>query len=537
VKLVSEAELSAISERAAVTGGRARVVALASATFTLAGLAAAKLILQFGGIRHYGFFRDELYYMACGEHLAWGYVDQPPLIAFIAWFARHAFGDSIVAIRLLPDLAGAAVVFLTGVLARELGGGRSAQVLAAMAILLAPAYMAFDSFLSMNAFEPLFWLLCGWIVVRIVKGASPRLWLAFGAIAGIGLENKHTMLVFGFGLAAGLLLAGEWRVFHSKWIWIGAAIALALFLPNLIWEARHGWPQIEVVRNAQLYKNVPTTPLDFLVDQVAFLNPLALPLWLGGLAWLLFARDGRQFRFLGWAYLIVLAIFMLFDGKSYYALPVYTVLMAAGAVGFEQFVKSRGSDRLRPLLRTAFPALLLASGLIAAPFGVPVLPIGAFLRYSRALPFSNLAKTERDAVDVQLPQLYADMFGWENIATTVAGVYKALPEQERNGCAILGGNYGEAGAIDYYGPGLGLPKALSGHNSYYYWGPRGYSGACVIIYGEQSSTFIMYFGDVHQAGTVVSPHAMPNERNIPVYVCRKPIAPLAELWPRFKMII
>jgi 4-amino-4-deoxy-L-arabinose transferase-like glycosyltransferase len=537
VKLVSEAELSAISERAAVTGGRARVVALASATFTLAGLAAAKLILQFGGIRHYGFFRDELYYMACGEHLAWGYVDQPPLIAFIAWFARHAFGDSIVAIRLLPDLAGAAVVFLTGVLARELGGGRSAQVLAAMAILLAPAYMAFDSFLSMNAFEPLFWLLCGWIVVRIVKGASPRLWLAFGAIAGIGLENKHTMLVFGFGLAAGLLLAGEWRVFHSKWIWIGAAIALALFLPNLIWEARHGWPQIEVVRNAQLYKNVPTTPLDFLVDQVAFLNPLALPLWLGGLAWLLFARDGRQFRFLGWAYLIVLAIFMLFDGKSYYALPVYTVLMAAGAVGFEQFVKSRGSDRLRPLLRTAFPALLLASGLIAAPFGVPVLPIGAFLRYSRALPFSNLAKTERDAVDVQLPQLYADMFGWENIATTVAGVYKALPEQERNGCAILAGNYGEAGAIDYYGPSLGLPKALSGHNSYYYWGPRGYSGACVIIYGEQSSTFITYFRDVHQAATVVSPHAMPNERNIPVYVCRKPIAPLAELWPRFKMII
>ena len=531
---MSETELSAISERAAVAGSRTGVT-IASATVALAGLAAAKLILQFAGIRHYGFFRDELYYMACGEHLAWGYVDQPPLIAFIAWFARHAFGNSIVAIRLLPDLAGAAVVFLTGVLARELGGGRFAQVVAATAILLAPAYMAFDSFLSMNAFEPLFWLLCAWIVVRIVKGATPRLWLAFGATAGIGLENKHTMLVFGFALVAGLLLAGEWRVFRSKWIWIGAATALALFLPNLIWEARHGWPQIEVVRNAQLYKNVPTTPLDFLVDQVAFLNPLALPLWLGGLAWLLFARDGRQFRFLGWAYLSVLAIFMVFDGKSYYALPVYTVLMAAGGVAFEQYVESRERNKVR--LRIALPTLLVITGLIAAPFGVPLLPIGAFLRYSRALPYSNLAKTERDAVDVQLPQLYADMFGWENIATTVAGVYKALPEEERDSCAILAGNYGEAGAIDYYGPALGLPKALSGHNSYYYWGPRGYSGACVIIYGEQSSTFITYFGDVRQAGTVMSPHAMPNERNIPVYVCRKPIAPLAELWPRFKMII
>ena len=248
-----------------------------------AGWQSAKLLLQFAGIRHYGFFRDELYYMACGEHLAWGYVDQPPLIALVAWFARHLFGSSLVSVRLLPVLAGAAVVFLTGILARDLGGGAFAQCLSGVAILFAPAYLAFDSFFSMNAFEPLFWLLCAWIVVRIVQGASPRLWLAFGAVAGLGLENKHTMAVFGFAVVVGLLLSGEHGLFRSRWIWVGGLVALALFLPNLLWEARHGWPQIEVVHNARVYKNLPVSPLRFIGEQIAFMHPIALPLWLGGL--------------------------------------------------------------------------------------------------------------------------------------------------------------------------------------------------------------------------------------------------------------
>jgi hypothetical protein len=504
-----------------------------SATLMLAGLAAAKVLLQLAGVRHYGFFRDELYYLACGEHLAWGYVDQPPLIAFIAWLARHLLGNSIISVRLFPILAGAAVVFLTGILAHELGGGGFAQFLAAAAMLFAPAYLAFDSFLSMNAFEPVFWLVCAWIVVRIVRGGSPRLWLAFGAVAGLGLENKHTMLVFGFAIVAGLALSGELRLLRSRWIWIGGLIALAIFLPNLLWEARHGWPQIEVVRNAQLYKNIPISPLRFLGEQIAFMNPLALPVWLGGLAWYFLARKGKPFRFFGWAYLIVLAIFMFLGGKSYYALPVYPLLMAAGGVAFEEFSESNA----RHWLRVAYPALLVIAGLVALPFGVPVLPVERFMRFSQMLPYSSVVKTERDAVYAPLPQLYADMFGWDTMAETVAQVYQNLPAAERGNCAILGGNYGEAGAIDYYGPSLGLPKALSGHNSYFYWGPREYSGACVIIFGERSDEFVKLFGDVQRAATISSPHAMPNEQSVPVYVCRKPIAPLSELWPRFKMII
>jgi dolichyl-phosphate-mannose-protein mannosyltransferase len=528
---VSEFPSTAIHERLLNKAG-ARAAAL-PATAVLAGLALAKLLLQFAGIRHYGFFRDELYYMACGEHLAWGYVDQPPLIAFAAWFVRHLFGDSLVSIRLLPALAGAAVVFLTGILAHEFGGGRFAQFLAATSILFAPAYLAFDSFLSMNAFEPLFWLLCAWIAVRIVRGASPRLWMAFGAVAGLGLENKHTMLVFGFALIVGLLLSGENRLFYSKWIWIGGLIALALFLPNLLWEAHHGWPQIEVVRNAQLYKNVSISPLRFLGEQVAFLDPLALPVWLGGLAWLFFARSGKCFRFLGWTYLIVLAVFMLLNGKSYFPLPVYPLVMAAGGVASEEFIQARAWRSLK----VALPAAVILGGLIGLPFAVPIFPIDTFLRYSRALPYSNLVKTERDAVPVELPQLYADMFGWENMAATVARAYHDLPAADQADCAIIGGNYGETGAIDYYGPALGLPKALGGHNSYFYWGPRGYSGTCAIVFGERSDEFVSFFGDVRRAATISSPHAMPNERYVPVYVCHEPRAPLSVLWPRFRMII
>jgi len=504
-----------------------------SATAILAGLAAIKLAAQLAGVEHYGFFRDELYYMACGQHLAWGYVDQPPLIALVAWIERHIFGNSLLSVRLLPILAGVAVVFLTGILAREFGARRYGQFLAASAILWAPAYFAFDSFLSMNAFEPLFWLLCAWIVARIVKGASPRWWLAFGAVAGVGIENKHTMILFGFAIVAGLILAGEGRLLLSKWIWIGGAIALLLFLPNLVWEARHGWPQIEVVRNAQLYKNIPISPLRFLADQVLFLSPVALPIWTGGLAWLLFAAKGRRFRFFGVAYIVVVAVFIVLDGKSYYVLPAYPILMAAGGAAIEDLVEASAWR----WLRTALPALLVVAGLLALPFGVPVLPVDAFLRYSEAFPYANSVKTERDAVDAQLPQLYADMFGWENIADGVGQVYHDLPAADRAGCAIMAGNYGEAGAIDYYGPSLGLPPAISGHNAYFYWGPRDYTGACVIVFGERSAEFTRYFRDVHLAATIVNAHTMPIESSINVYVCRQPVAPLAALWPHFKMII
>jgi Dolichyl-phosphate-mannose-protein mannosyltransferase len=503
-----------------------------NSTYLLLALAFGKLLIQFAGINHYGFFRDELYYMACGQHLAWGYVDQPPLIAFAAWLTRHTMGTSLFATRLLPVLAGAAVVYLTGRVARELGGGLFAQFLAATAILLAPAFLAFDSFFSMNAFEPLFWLLCAWIVILIVKGASPKRWLVFGIIAGLGLENKHSMLVFGFAVVVGLLLSGQAQLFRSKWIWIGAVVALAIFLPNLLWEATHGWPQIQVVRNAQEFKNVPISPAEFLFEQVLFLQPLALPVWLAGLIWCFASPQGKRFRFLGWAYLVVMAIFVGLDGKSYYALPVYPVLMSAGGVALEKLFAAPK----RRWLMVGYPALLVVVGILIIPFGVPLLPVGTFLTFSQRVPYSGAVKTERDAT-AALPQLYADMFGWENMAQQISRVYHDLPLAEQSGCAILAGNYGEAGAIDHYGPGLGLPPAISGHNSYYDWGPREYTGSCVIVFGERADQYKEYFGESNLLATISDPHAAVAEQNVHVYLCRKPTAPLATLWPHFKLII
>jgi hypothetical protein len=508
-----------------------RDVAMRSRVMLFA-LASCKLLIQLAGINHYGFFRDELYYIACGQHLAWGYVDQPPLVAFVAWFARHVLGTSLFATRLLPVLAGAAVVYATGRIAAELGGGLFAQFLAAIAILFAPAYIAFDSFFSMNAFEPLLWLLSAWVAIRIVKGASPRWWLLFGAVAGVGLENKHSMFVFGFALVAGLLLTGQAKLFRSKWIWIGAALALAIFLPNLLWESRNGWPQIEVVRHAQQFKNEAITPLQFLFEQVLFMQPLALPVWLAGLMWFFTSPEGKRFRFLGWSYLFVLAIFIVLGGKSYYALPIYPVLTAAGGVALEGFFAAPA----RRWMAVALSALLIAAGLVTLPFGAPILPVDTFLRYSRLLPYANSVKTERDAT-AALPQLYADMFGWENMAAQVAHVYRALPQPEQAGCAILAGNYGEAGAIDHFGPSLGLPAAISGHNSYYFWGPRAYTGSCVILFGERADELKDLFADAQFVTTITDPHAAIAERTVHVYVCRKPRAPLAELWPHFKLII
>lgn len=505
---------------------------LLGSTALLVYLACSKLLLHFLFNGRYGYFRDEFYYLACGEHLAWGYVDQPPLIAVVARLSRWLLGDSLFAIRFFPAVAGASVVFLTGRMARALGGGRFAQFLGAVAILLAPAYLAFDSFLSMNAFEPVFWMLCAYCSIRILKGADPRLWLLFGAVAGLGLLNKHTILVFGFSLFVGLLLTSGRSQLRSKWIWLGGLVALVIFLPNLFWEARHDWPQIEVVRNAQEFKNYPISPLQFLIEQILFLHPLAFPVWLAGLAWFFFAEDGKRFQYLGGTYVVLFAIFVGLKGKSYYPVPAYPMLMAAGGVLIEQLVKWPR----RRWLKFAFPSLLIAGGIATLPFGVPVLPVETFVRYQNLLPLARSVQAERGR-RAELPQLYADMFGWENLVATVAKVFHSLPPEEQTKCAIFTDDYGEAGAIDFFGRAYHLPKAISGHNNYFLWGAHGHSGEVVIAVGVPAEELKKIFREVEAAAIISSPYAMPSETDLPVYICRNIRAPLEQLWPSTKHYI
>jgi hypothetical protein len=487
------------------------------------------LLIHLAASGRYGYFRDELYFNACGRHLAWGYVDQPPLVALVARISQGAMGHSLFALRFRPAVTGAATIFLTGWIARELGGGRFAQILAATAALLAPLLLAFGSYFSMNAFEPLFWTACAWTLVRVLKRADARLWLLFGGIAGLGLLNKYTMLVFGFGVVAGLLLTEGRAQLRSRWIWIGGGIALAMALPSFAWQAAHHWPQIEVVRNAQAFENVPVPAWKFLWEQALFLNPVAAPIAVLGVGWLFFAAEGKRYRAVGWAVVATLAIFMVTKGKPYYAMPVWPAALAAGGVACERLFAGRGWRRVG----IAYGVIVALAGIATLPFGVPVLPVETFIRYSQALPMAQQAKTERDAGG-PLPQLYADMFGWEELAETVGRVYNSLPAEERAKCAILAGNAGEAGAIDLFGAKYGLPNALSGHDNYFLWGTHGYTGEVVILFGPEVESKKGLWGDVREAAVTSNPLGMPLENGLRIYICRKPQRPLAEMWPEFK---
>jgi 4-amino-4-deoxy-L-arabinose transferase-like glycosyltransferase len=257
-------------------------------------LAALATLLHFLFNRGYGYFRDELDYAVCGQHLAWGYVDHAPLVAVVAHFSRAILGDSLAALRFVPALSGAAKVVAAGWMAREMGGGRLAQFFAAVTTLIAPIYLTFDNFLSMNAFEPVFWMLCAAVVVRILNGGDRRLWLLFGFVAGLGLLNKHSMLFFGSGLALGLLLTVP-REFTHCWIWLGTAVAMSLFLPNLLWEMRTGWPTIALLHSVIGAKYTTISPWAFIGEQTLLTLPLSAPIWLAGTWFLLRDREGRRY--------------------------------------------------------------------------------------------------------------------------------------------------------------------------------------------------------------------------------------------------
>ncbi len=477
----------------------------------------------------YGYFRDELYFIACSRHLDAGYVDMAPLSAWLLRLQGTLFGNSLFALRLFPAVAGTLTVALTGTLAREMGGRAWAVALACTASLSALLYLAVGNFYSMNAFEPLFWMGCVWLLVRIMNGGSPRLWLLFGAIAGLGFENKHSFAFFGAALVVALLLTPWRRQLAQPWIWLGGAVAALLALPNLIWQIRHDWATLELLRNvAQSNKNVVLGPLQFIGQQVLLMNPATLPLWLGGLGWLLLARKGRRYRLLGFAYVFALAAFIVMKGKNYYLGPVYPMLFAAGGVAAGDLF----AERFR-WIKPALMAAMLALAALLAPTILPILPPEKLVAYMKAIQFEP-PRTETSHT-AALPQLFADQFGWEEMVTSVARAYHQLPPEERNRAAIFCQNYGQAGAIDFFGPRHGLPPALSGHQNYYLWGPRAHTGDVVLVLGADADDEREQFRSVEDLGPVASSRwAMPWEQRLRIYLCRDLKVPLREAWPAVK---
>jgi 4-amino-4-deoxy-L-arabinose transferase-like glycosyltransferase len=489
-------------------------------------LASAPLLLWLIVTARDSYFRDELYYVAAGRHLDWGYVDFPAMTALLAAGSRLLFGESLSGLRLIPAVAGSATVVLTALMAREMGGDRLAQLLAALATLVAPVFLATNALFSMDAIDRTFWIAGTYVLTAMLRRREPRLWLAFGAVAGVGLLTKVTMLHFGCAVVIAFLLAGEWRYLVSRWTLAAGAIALAGLTPYLAWQVRHGWPTLEFFANygAKLAK---LSAAEFVLQQVLGMNPATLPIWAVGLYALVITREGRPLRPLGLTFAVLFAVLLVLRAKSYFLAPAYPVLLAAGAVRL-----ARAGPRVRRVI-APYAVLLGVSGLFMAVMAMPVLSPAATARLIGVMG-AEAVRQERAAV-AELPQYLADRHGWEDMVATVASAYHRLAPEERTQACLFMANYGRAAAIDFYGPRYGLPPAISAHNSYYLWGPRACTGQVVITTGSNERRLRQLFESVERVATVTCAYCLPSENNVSVYVARNMREPMAAAWPRLKL--
>lgn len=501
-----------------------------SGMLAVLGIALGSLALHMIFNNRYGYFRDEFDYIICGNHPAWGYVDQPPLIPVLIRLCRGLFGDSLRSIRLIPALCASGNIILSGFVARELGGRRFAIVLSALAVLIAPIYLSGGSLLTTNCLEPLLWTGCLYFAILAARHDKPRYWLWFGVIAGIGMEEKYSIAVLGFAVVIGLLLTAQRHFLWNKWFWIAGAAALLIFLPNLLWNVAHDWPFVQLMRNIKAEgRDVVLSPWQYLAQQFLLTHFLSAPIWITGVIAFLVAPRFRPLRFLGWTYLVAFTVFVVLKGKNYYLAPIYPAYIAAGAVVIDNAI-----DRIRQSwLKPAIVALALVGGVVFLPLVVPVLPVDQFISYMNHLPI-KVPRSEHSHERAVLPQHYADQFGWNEIVSGVLVAWNRIPPAERSDCAIFAQDYGQAGAIDFLGPKYGLPPSLSGHQSWWLWGPRGYSGNCMIVLDDRQEKLEMLFEQVEFVGfTPANPYAL--ETHLSVYICRGfKHGTLSEAWPEVK---
>lgn len=504
--------------RTALSG---RAIAAAAALVTL--------VVHLVSNPHYGFFRDELYFVICGFRPAWGYVDQPPVVPLLA-AASQLFGHSLFLLRAVPAFFAAAAVYTTCLLVVELGGGAFAEFFAALVALLTPALMHFGTTITTDIVGLWLWPLLALYTLRIVKGADPRWWLAAGAIAGIAVESKYSVIFFAAGILIGLAAVPQRRVLLTPWFFGGALLAGAIALPNFIWQATHEFPIWTLLRDAGETKNALLSPLEYLATQVMIVHPLLAPISLIGLVALLRRVDAR---FLGIAYLVLIAEMIVLHGKDYYPGDVYPILIAAGAVTIEGWTVHARYWR---------PALVLyafVAGLILVPLLMPVLPEGAMSEYDRVAESIlsrevALAKSERTQIG-RLPPDWGDMHGWRDLTALVARIYHALPPAQRAQAAILASNYGEASAIDFFGAEYGLPPALSGHNQYWLWGTHGYTGNVVIDVHGECTRDPHLFRIRRVVAHFSNPWGRPFEDGFPISICEGITRPLAAVWPELRL--
>ncbi len=487
------------------------------------GLALLKLLIHLPFLERYGYHHDELYFLACGQHLAFGYVDHAPLVPWLARLADELTGGALWSLRSISLLAGVATVLLVVRLAARLGGGRFAQLLAGLAVVLGPAFLRMAGVLHLPPLEILFWTLVVDLVVRLLEEEKPRLWLAVGLVAGLGLLNKHTMALVGFGLVVGLLATRERRHFASRWLWMGGGLALLLFLPNLVWQAANGWPTWVFLTHQRAEVAAEISRWQFVAGQLIYPGVTAAFVWIAGLVFLFRAQSGR-YRVIGWIWLAMFLVLLATGSKIYYLTPIYPALFAAGGVAVEAFTRPIGRRWLRP----ASLVVVLAGGLAQLPLFVPVLSLAATERafaVATGGSFDNVYELTGDL---------RGMLGWEERVEAVARAWNRLSEEEQANAPILTSWYGPAGAIDFFGRGHGLPRAISGHMSYHLWGPpdRPFE---VAIAADLSREFLdQHCGEVEPLETLEFPQSNPGDRFWPVALCRHPKVDFAADWERYK---
>ena len=474
-------------------------------------VAAAVVAIELAVAARYGFHRDELYFLACARHLAWGYVDQPPFVPAVAWLSTHLIGTSAFAVRVLPALAAGATVLLTAGMARQLGGARRAQLLAALAAATCPQVLAGFHLLSTTAFDLFFWAAISFVVLRLLRTGEQRLWLVIGVLAGVGLLNKLNVGFLVAGLAVGFLLGGRRRELWSPWVAAGAALALLIWAPNIVWNATHDWAALAMLRGLHQENSGPGASLTFIPAQLIVVGPVLFVFWLAGLRRLLASSFGRP---LGIAYIFLLVLFALAGAKTYYLGGMYFVLFAAGGVWVE--------ERMAPRHRRPHPPALGCAHGRRRPAGAAADPAGA-ARVDAAQ--GSVGKQYQ-----QGPERHRRL---ERLRQADRGVANRLPSDERAGLVVFTGDYGAAGAVDLYGARYGLPQAISGHNSYWWWGPAAArNGATTIAVDLPRHYLLTIFSQVQPAGTVSTPYGVwTEERGDPILICRGQKETWAQAWP------
>jgi len=499
---------------------------LAIATIRFAVPVASTLLVSIG------YTSDELYYLACADHPAWGYVDHPPLSIAILAAARSLLGDSMLALRVIPALFESLAVLVTALLAREFGAGRYGQVIAALAMAVVPMALAMGVPFSMNPIEHLLWPLAALTLARLQNGADAHWWLALGLLLGMALENKLSTLWLGAGLAVGLCVSPARVWLRTRWPWLAGGLAVACLGPYVAWQVANQWPTLEFIRNNATGREgmdaavVMRSPWTFALSQLAVVGPVAAPLWLLGLAHLLYAPALRAHRVLGWTFAVAFALVALSGRASiYYLVGVYPIVIAAGGVAFEHFAQNR-SQRLR----SAACAALILQGLVLLPFLVPVVDADRYMTLAQGARRLVGAAAE----SASLPPIYQWMLGGPELTEAVATAVETLSESERRRAGVLATTFGEAGALVRFGRQADLPLVIGTHNNFWLWGTRGLDGSIMIVVADRDSPLLQNFASCRLAARVHCPLCESQLRDRGAFVCRLSARPLPELWSSLK---